>query len=199
MKTARIALAAAAMLAMAGAAQAITIATFQDPATDGTTPLFNANLGAGTVSGGWSAAGLNLSTFAGLFPNATFSMAPINIVSNPIPGIFFTGAGAINFFDSSSNPLFTINFQNALLSSSLGLAASDFSGLNVTFSGPLISSNFVSISQEQFSFSFANPVATAGGFTVTSSFTSSADAIVPAPGAAALLGLGGLVAIRRRR
>ena len=58
---------------------------------------------------------------------------------------------------------------------------------------------------EAFAFSFANILNTHSdtgavtGYTVTSSFTSSADLQIPAPGAAALLGLGGLVAARRRR
>jgi MYXO-CTERM domain-containing protein len=55
-------------------------------------------------------------------------------------------------------------------------------------------------SSEAFSFSFANPIVTdPTHYSVTSAFTSSADVVIPAPGAVTLLGIGGLLAARRRR
>jgi MYXO-CTERM domain-containing protein len=189
-------------VAIASAASATsTVATFSDPASGPGTPLFTFNAAAGTLTGGWGASGLLLET-PGLplvpnFADATFTMTPLSAMSSG--PIYLMGGGMINFFDSTNAPLMTITFTSAILTSSLGLGASDFSGFNVTFSGPILA-GFGSVTNESFSFSFANPaqLATAPGFTVTSSFTSSAE-LVPAPGAAALLGLGGLLAARRRR
>lgn len=190
-------------LAISAAASADTVATFADPAAGPGTPLFSFNAGTGTLTGGWGGAGLLLQT-PGLpavtdFNNATFTMSPLSTIG-AFGNIYHLGGGQLNFFDSSNNPLLTISFGDAWLTGSLGLGASDFMSNSVVFTGPIMA-GFGSISNEAFSFSFANPVSTApqGSFTTTSSFTSSANLVVPAPGAAALLGLGSLVAIRRRR
>ena len=126
-------------------------------------------------------------------------MSPLSAIG-AFGNIYHLGGGQLNFFDSLANPLLTISFGDAWLTGSLGLGASDFMSNSVIFSGPIMA-GFGSVSNEAFSFSFANPVATTptGSFTTTSSFTSSANLVVPAPGAAALLGLGGLLAGRRRR
>jgi MYXO-CTERM domain-containing protein len=124
-------------------------------------------------------------------------MTPLTVATN-LGGIYVMNGGSINFFDSSSNPLLTISFTSALLSGTLGLGASDFTGFNVTFSGPILAGYIAA--NESSSFSFANPLPIPGGFTVTSAFTSSATLVpIPAPGAAALIGLGGLIVGRRRR
>ncbi len=194
------------MFSIVSAASAIdaTVATFADPAGGPSTPLFQFNAGTGVLTGGWMAQPNLLLQTPGLpavpdFPNAQFQMTPIS-ATGAFGNIYMMGGGAINFFDSTNAPLLTITFSNAILTSSLGLGASDFYGYNVTFSGPILA-GFGTISNEAFSFSFANPVATApqGSFTTTSSFSSSAPRIVAGPGSAALLGLGGLVALRRRR
>jgi hypothetical protein len=188
-------------LAITAAASADTVATFADPAAGASTPLFQFNAGTGTLTGGWSGANLLLQT-PGLpsvpdFANSTFTMTPLSAIG-AFGNIYHLAGGQINFFDSASNPLLTITFGDAWLTGSLGLGASDFMSNSVVFTGPIVS-GYGSVSNEAFSFSFANPVATTTGFTTTSSFTSSANLVVPAPGAAALLGLGGLVANRRRR
>ena len=190
-------------LAITAAASADTVATFADPTTGPTPSLFQFNAGTGTLTGGWGGSNLLLQT-PGLpavpdFANATFTMSPLSAIG-AFGNIYHLGGGQLNFFDSLANPLLTISFGDAWLTGSLGLGASDFMSNSVIFSGPIMA-GFGSVSNEAFSFSFANPVATTptGSFTTTSSFTSSANLVVPAPGAAALLGLGGLLAGRRRR
>jgi len=189
----------------ASAANADTVATFADPASTPATPLFSFNSVTGVLTGGWTGTGLLLQT-PGLpapdFANARFAMTPISSLSN-FGGFYNMGAGQLNFVDSSNNPLLTISFASATMTYALGLGASDFVGNGVTFSGPIVGA-FPLISNEAFSFSFANPVGVGpvntqgvSSFTVTSSFTSSAT--IPAPGAMALLGVGGLMATRRRR
>lgn len=191
-------------LAVASAASADTVATFADPSA-GLPSLFEftqTGPGAGTLAGGYSGSSLVLQT-PGLplipnYPGAKFAMSTLASTSSFGP-FYFMGAGSINFFDSLNNPLMTISFNSAILTNSVGLGASDFAGYGVTFSGPILN-GFV-IANEAFSFSFANKtvIDAQGSYRVTSSFTSSADLTIPAPGAAALLGLGGLIAVRRRR
>lgn len=192
-------------LAVASAASADTVATFADPSA-GSPPLFQftqTSPGAGTLTGGYSGPSLVLQT-PGLplipnYPGATFTMSPLASTSSFGP-FYFMGAGSINFFDALTNPLLTISFNSAILTNSVGLGASDFAGYGVTFSGPILN-GFAIVANEAFSFSFANRAATdaQGSYSVTSSFTSSADLVIPAPGTAALLGIGGLVLARRKR
>ncbi len=191
------------VLAITSAATADTVATFADPAASASTPLFRFNSGTGTLTGGWAGTNLLLQT-PGLpsvpdYANSTFTMSPLSAIG-AFGNIYHLGGGQINFFDAASNPLLTITFGDAWLTGSLGLGASDFMSNSVTFTGPIVS-GYGSVSNEAFSFSFANPLPASpnGSFTTTSSFTSSANLVVPAPGAAALLGLGGLIATRRRR
>lgn len=195
-------LAVALMLsAAAGSASAVsvTIATFDDPALSAVTPVFTRN--GGVFSGGWSGPGLLLrtpGTASPDYPNATFLMSPLLVV-NDFGSFQQMSGGSINFFDQFNAPILTMSFTGASLSNVLGLGASDFLAQNVVFSGPIVG-GFASISAEQFSFSFANPIVTdLQHYTVTSSFTSSADAVVPAPAVGSMLGLGGLLMLRRRR
>lgn len=188
------ALAAAAAVA---AAHAETIATFADPSPDGSAPLFHfvsAAPGSGVLSGGWSGTGLLLQT-PGLaapdFGDARFTMDPVAATGGPF--VWTLGAGSVEFRDSADALLFTISFTSGTLTSPVGAGASDFAGNGVTFAGPIIPPLFFN---EAFAFSFANPVGTFDNYTVTSSFTSSADRI-PQPATLALLLLGGL-ALRRR-
>lgn len=180
-------------------AQADTIATFADPSPSGATPLFTftSAAGVGTLSGGWNALGLNLLT-PGLgapdFADAQFTMPPVAATGGL--GVWALGAGSVNFFDSSNNPLFTISFQSGTLTSPVGAGSSDFVGDNVTFSGPIIPP--ASLLNEAFAFSFANPRGTMENYTVTSAFTSSADR-VPEPSSLALLALGSAIGLMRRR
>jgi len=205
-------LAASAVGALAPAVLADTVATFADPAINGSTPLFtyNSSVGPnGSLSGSWGNNGLLLQTpgepASPDYPNAHFTMLPVAVTA-VLPGpIYQLGPGQIVFTDNSNTQqLLTISFGSALLNGSLNFGASDFSSNNVVFGG-LILAPFV-VSNEAFSFSFANarmpPQITlpAGSFTVTSSFSSSADLQpIPSPGAVALLGLGGLMIARRKR
>jgi MYXO-CTERM domain-containing protein len=197
MKTAVAMLALAAAGLTASAANADTIATFADPSPSGATPMFAFNGSA--LTGSWMAMP-NLNLLTPVLPtpdymNAQFSMAPVPVLSPAGPTSFNMGPGSINFFDSFNVPILTIAFSGGLLNSAATFGSSDFIGQNVTFSGSLLGGN--TVSNEAFAFSFANPVGTLSNYTVTSSFTSSAT--IPTPGAAALLGLGGLALGRRRR
>src|SRR5262245_57763209 len=85
--------------ALAVAAGADTIATFDDPALDGSTPLFHfvsAAPGVGVLSGGWSATGLDLDA-PGLvttsFSDATFTMSNVAATGGPV--FWNLGAGQI--------------------------------------------------------------------------------------------------------
>jgi hypothetical protein len=109
-------------------------------------------------------------------------MAPVPVVQ-VYPGLYLASAGAIQFYDSANNPIWRIDFDSALLNGSLSFGASDFIGQNVTFSGSIIPTP---LTDEAFAFSFANPIATPNGFTVTAAFTSSA---VPEPASLALIAL----------
>ena len=183
--------------ALAAAANAGTIVTFSDPAAGPGTPVFT--YAGGILSGGWTLPGLTLHT-PGLgnvdFVNASFVMSPLTTVTNLGPVQIMSG-GEINFFDASNAPLLSISFSSALLSGPISLGASDFVGNNVVFSGPLLAGN--QFQNEAFAFSFANPIGNTQNFSVTSAFTSSADPVLPTPGAATLLAAGGAMAARRRR
>lgn len=189
------ALAALLVGSAASLTRADTIATFSDPAVDGTTPLFtfSSDGGAGSLSGSWSGLGLLFQT-PGLaapdFNDARFAMAPVAATGGPTN--WTLGAGTINFTDTGGAPLMTITFASGALSSPAEFGASDFVGQNVVFSGPIIPGG---LSQESFAFSFANPVGTIEDYTVTAAFTSSA---VPEPSAIALLALGAFFATKRR-
>lgn len=185
------------LAAVAGSAQGATIVTFADPAMGPGTPLFEVNTATNMLTGGWSGSDLLLET-PGLpapnLPDATFTLSAVALLT-PLP--FATlGPGQIDFYDNANVLQLTITFDGGLLTSSFGFGASEFQGDNVTFSGPLLGGTV--LTDEAFAFSFANPVATANGYQATASFTSSAT-VVPAPGAAAMLGLGGLALARRRR
>lgn len=184
-----------ALMVAAGVANADTVATFADPSPGPGTPVFA--LTGNTLSGSWSGLGLNLltpGTPAADFSDVTFVMTPL-LVTPIVPGFALTSGGQIDFFDGMVN-IFTIQFDAGTLTSPSGFGGSDFVGQNVRFSGPVLA-GLISVN-EAFAFSFANPVATQTGYTVTSAFTSSADLRVPGP--ASLAGLAcGLLAVGRRR
>lgn len=181
----------------AGTAQAFTVATFSDPATSGATPLFSFDAGALTLDGGWSSTGLTLLTPGWGSPDyadATFAMTTVNLTATTDPEIFTTAGGVIDFFDSLSNSVMTITFGSGLFIKNNGFGGSDFSGQIVSITGPGIPGGWY---DETFNFSFANPETNGNVSTYTASFTSSA---VPEPTtmAALALGLGGILARRRR-
>lgn len=182
---------------LAGSAQAATIATFADPTSGASPSLFQWSGVTSTLSGGWTGTGLSLltpSTSAPDYSDVTFTFAPLVAVSSS--GMIHTfGAGAIEFF-SGVTSIFKIEFDTAVLNGVSSFGASDFMGYNVRFSGSILD---VPVTNEAFAFSFANPTAApqTQGFTVTSSFTSSAT--IPAPAGLSVLAAGALFAARRRR
>lgn len=189
-------LSALGVLALAGAAQADTVATFADPAASPATPLFT--LTGNVLSGGWAGTGLNLltpGTAAPDFSNVTFTMTPL-VVTPVLPGFATTNAGRVDFFDGV-NPIFTIEFDSGFLTSPSSFGGSDFVGQNVRFSGVVLGGS--AATNEAFAFSFANPISNQFGYTVTSAFTSSAELRIPGPATLAGAGFGLLLAGRRRR
>jgi hypothetical protein len=173
----------------------VTIATFADPAANGTTPLFA--LAGNQFTGGWAGTGLTLET-PGIsppdFPNAKFTMTPLtaNMIS---PGFYTLNGGTITFTDAANAPVMLITFQAASLATNIGFGASDLGLQNVVFTVPGIPETFT---DERFAFSFANDVVTPNGTTWTSSFTSSA-VVVPEPAGLLSLGMGALLLLTRRR
>ncbi len=190
----------AALVGLVSSAQAATVATFADPSTGPAPSMFQWDATTSTLTGGWAGPNLDLltpGTLAPDFPASTFTLTPlVGVVAGPVVNF---GAGAVQFFDSAANPILTITFDSATMLVPTGFGSSAFVGANVTYSGTALGV-FQSISNEAFSFSFANLAPGQGqSFTSTAAFTSSADIIIPSPGAVALLGLGGLMVLRRRR
>ncbi|MDD5134371.1 MAG: PEP-CTERM sorting domain-containing protein, partial [Phycisphaerae bacterium] len=112
-----------------------------------------------------------------------------------------TGSGEINFYanGSSANPLLVINFGSGYVDTFNFGADAIFIANNVTITGSQITGD---LSDESFSFAFANPAHLEGsedwndGFTATAAFTSSA---VPEPATIALLTLGALSLIKTKK
>ncbi len=183
---------------LAGSAQGVTIATFADPSPGPTPSLFEWNGTTNTLTGGWSGNGLTLQTpgtSAPDYANANFSLSVGPALSNMFGAALF-GAGFVEFTNNSDEAIFRIDWEQAVLSSSISFGASDFVGFGVTFSGSILD---FPTQAEAFAFAFANPVATATGYTVTASFTSSGDRFIPTPGAASLFAAAGLMMFRRSR
>ncbi|MCW5937673.1 MAG: PEP-CTERM sorting domain-containing protein [Fimbriimonadaceae bacterium] len=185
--------------ALTGAAHAsFTVATFADPTKQSSEFLFTFDMNANTLSGSWTGNGLTMLTpgftSGGQSTDVRFEMAPVQLTA-VIPNLLYTmGAGAVNFYTTDPNsPIFTITFDGGTFLNPFNAGASELSGNNITFAGPDVPTG---LSEEQFSFSFANPVASGNVITYTGSFTSSA---VPEPASMLALGAGiAMIASRRR-
>jgi len=186
------------------ASASFTVATFEDPADNDSTPLFTVDLSQtqGKITGGWldSQTGLDLVVGGYTFTDAFFTMTDVDYDGDLSGGT--TGDGTIKFFadgDTTGNPLVQIVFDSATVTP-LG-----FGGMNAFFfdNGVVITGSEIpgSLTDESFSFSFANQAPLNGnsdnGYTATAAFTSSA---VPEPATLGLLLVGGMgVLLKRRR
>jgi hypothetical protein len=202
-------------LLWAGLAQgtSITVATFADPATGSGTPLFNVDTTNNKITGGWSDSqtGLNLQVAGVALPyqNAWFT---INIaesltsaqlgVSEPQSywGMYFgkTGAGVITFYENgTNNKILKVEFNKAYVTpSSFGVSKTLDSAASITiYKG----SSLIGTAGESFSFGFVNiqNTSTAPGYNATSSF--SLSGAIPEPTTIALLSIGTLSLIRKRK
>ncbi len=179
----------------------LTIATFDDPAAGSTTPLFRIDLHNDLITGGWLDSQTNLTlevVYSGnTFVDAFFEMTALSYTGGLMGGS--TGGGTVKFFadnqSTATTPLIQIDFDSAFLSPT-SLGGVELFGNDVTISGSEIGG--ATLTDEAFSFSFANQVLlpNEGGYTATSAFTSSA---VPEPATVALLGLGALSLLHRRK
>jgi len=193
----------------------MTIATFADPSEDSSNPLFDVNFTSMKLNGGWddNKTGLILeipySDYTvennNAFIDVWFNMTEVTITSKfltPLGTFGQTGFGKIDFYEdnSSTDPLVVISFDSGSVSP-YGFGANEmlFTASNVTITGSKITDT---LSQEQFSFSFANLAKLSGstdwndGFTATAAFTSSA---VPEPATIGLLSLGALSLFRKKK
>jgi hypothetical protein len=190
----------------------LTIATFADPSEDSNNPLFKVDFINMKLSGGWADAktGLTLEIpYSGhIFENVWFEMTDVNITdTDVIFGQKFgqTSSGVINFYEDNNNtdPLLVIDFDSGSVSFDSFGADNEFTAENVTITGSEITGT---LSEEQFTFNFANLAMLPNsnnwddGFTATASFTSSAvPEPAPEPATVCILGLGALSLLRRKR
>lgn len=194
------------LIALSGAlaqASTVTIATFADPSRDSGNPLFTVDIVANYITGSWddTETGLSLEIpYSGnTFPDAFFTMTSVSYTGAIAGGQ--TGGGTIKFFadgqSMSTTPLIQIDFDSAHVTPTGFGAIDQFYADDVTITGSEIVGF---LTDEAFSFSFANQLPLGGdwdnGHTATASFTSSA---VPEPATIALLGLGALSLLRRKR
>jgi hypothetical protein len=181
----------------------MTIATFADPSRNSSNSLFTVDFTLMQITGGWGddKTGLTLRIpYSGhTFTDAWFKMDVVHITSaSAMSGQI--GAGVINFYANGTSvaPLLIVNFAGGTVSR-YGFGADErLITNNVTITGSEIAGT---LSEEEFSFSFANLAKLSGhtnwndGFTTTAAFTSSA---VPEPATICILGLGVLSLVRRK-
>ncbi len=176
-------------------AQAATFATFADPTIGQSNPLplFTLDTVGNTLSGSYTG-GITLVTSATTYNGVSLSMK--SVAATPVvPGVYNLSAGAVTLSNASDSNILTISFAAGTLSDN-GFGGSDFKGNGVTFSGSSVPST--GLTNEAFGFSFANPAQAGNNVTYTAAFTSSASP-VPEPASLAVLGIGAIAMIRRRK
>ena len=183
----------AAVFCVSAPADAQTIATFADPAVDGSTPLFE--LDDTSFTGGWDGTvpdlplDLEMPLTGDFFPDATFEMSPLTVLDDRIGTL---SGGWVEFFDNDGGSVLLMTFDSAQLSF-FGWGASEWTASEVMFYSDLLESP---LDQQQFAFAFSNRADHPdGSITWTAAFTASA---IPEPAGIALLLLG-LPLLRRRR
>jgi hypothetical protein len=186
------------------AQSSITVATFDDPAMNSTTPLFTVDfmVGAyGTISGNWFGTNLDLDVLSStIYNDAKFRMTNLNLTAETDSMLGTkTDGGTIYFLSATDDHLLQIEFDSAWFTTwGIGSGEAILLSNNVTITGQALGG--LVLSEESFAFSFTNHAPLRGsfkeGFTATASFTSSA---IPEPATILLLGVGVLSAGRRSR
>ena len=183
----------------------ILVATFADPSQNSTLPLFTAN--SSSVIGAWTGNNLNLKVSTDATGTTSFTYVNTHMAfDNGTTGMAVgrTGTaltqGRVSFYTGAdlTSTILTITFSAGLIYEPFVAGASSYiSGQNVQFSGSAIA-GLQPLTNQAFSFGFANPGTSPAGNTYTSSFTSSADA-VPEPASMLALGFAAIAGLVRRR
>ncbi len=181
-----------AIVAIAAASQAFTVASFQDP-TIGQSNLVVFTLSGGSLSAGYT--GIELNVLGTNYSNVTMTITPVTISgSGPVYNV---AAGSAVFSTGSDSNVLTITWDGASLVEPFSLGGSFAAAQTVTFSGSSVPAAAATWTSRQFAFSFANQQTGPNGTTYSASMTSSA---VPEPATIAVLAMSivGLVARRRK-